>query len=427
MSGSLIPNAKQQYLDANGNPLAGGFVYYYIPGTTTFKNTYQDAGLTILNTNPIILDSAGECITYGDGSYRQIVTDVNGNLIWDQPTVTCATVSYVDSKIAALGTMSVQNASSVAITGGTINGVTGTNSGMTVGNATNANNLLNNNWATSSAQTINTFTGSISTTTLTVSATSVTVRIGSTLSGTGVTANTQITNQLTSTASAVVSPTFSSGGAIGAYAVTLSAGTSIAVGQLVTGTGLASGTLVINVNGAIITLSNAFTVQAAGTYNFYTPGGVGTYTVNTAQTTASTTITQNYAKLNFAYNGNNVAVLDPLGNLVVNSLSQTAMPKLGLGLTGEVWHDVTSSRALSTTYTNSNSYPIQVSLNCAGNGIVTVSALLTVEGVVVAYNSVYVGGGVGEAVFANASAIVPPRGTYSATGSTGLYSWAELY
>jgi len=86
MSGLIIPNAKQQYLDGNGNPLAGGFVYYYIPSTTTFKNTYQNAALTILNTNPIILDSAGECIAYGSGSYRQIVTDVNGNLIWDQPT-----------------------------------------------------------------------------------------------------------------------------------------------------------------------------------------------------------------------------------------------------------------------------------------------------------------------------------------------------
>jgi hypothetical protein len=87
MSGSLIPNAKQQFLDANGNPLAGGKVYYYIPSTTTFKNTYQNAALTILNTNPIVLDSAGECIAYGVGSFRQIVTDVNGNIIWDQPTL----------------------------------------------------------------------------------------------------------------------------------------------------------------------------------------------------------------------------------------------------------------------------------------------------------------------------------------------------
>jgi hypothetical protein len=86
MSGSLIPNGKQQYLDANGNPLAGGKVYYYIPYTTTAKNTWQDINLSILNTNPIILDSAGECIAWGAGAYRQQVYDVNNNLIWDQYT-----------------------------------------------------------------------------------------------------------------------------------------------------------------------------------------------------------------------------------------------------------------------------------------------------------------------------------------------------
>jgi hypothetical protein len=86
MSGSLIPNGKQQYFDANGTPLAGGMVYYYIPYTTTAKNTWQDINLSILNTNPIILDAAGECIAWGAGAYRQQVYDVNNNLIWDQYT-----------------------------------------------------------------------------------------------------------------------------------------------------------------------------------------------------------------------------------------------------------------------------------------------------------------------------------------------------
>jgi len=99
MSGSLLPNAKQQFLDANGASLAGGKVYYYIPSTTTFKNTYQDSALTILNTNPIVLDSAGECIAYGSGAYRQQVFDVNNNLIWDQVTygilpINASTVVY---------------------------------------------------------------------------------------------------------------------------------------------------------------------------------------------------------------------------------------------------------------------------------------------------------------------------------------------
>ena len=84
MSYAILPNGKQQFIDSNGNPLAGGKVYYYIPSTTTFKNTYQDDAGSSLNTNPVVLDASGQCIAYGTGSYRQQVFDVNGNLIWDQ-------------------------------------------------------------------------------------------------------------------------------------------------------------------------------------------------------------------------------------------------------------------------------------------------------------------------------------------------------
>ena len=83
MSYGILPNGKQQFIDSNGNPLAGGKVYYYIPSTTTFKNTYQDDAGVNLNTNPIVLDANGQCIAYGQGSYRQQVKDVNNNLIWD--------------------------------------------------------------------------------------------------------------------------------------------------------------------------------------------------------------------------------------------------------------------------------------------------------------------------------------------------------
>ena len=79
-----IPNAKQQFLDGNGAPLAGASVYMYVPTTTTFKNTWQDSGQVSLNTNPIILDGNGEAIIYGSGNYRQRVVDVNNNLVWDQ-------------------------------------------------------------------------------------------------------------------------------------------------------------------------------------------------------------------------------------------------------------------------------------------------------------------------------------------------------
>lgn len=86
MLGLLLPNAEQQFFDDNGAPLAGGFVYTYVPGTTTPKTTWVDPGLTVANTNPIQLDSGGRAIIWGSGQYRQVVTDLNGNVIWDQPT-----------------------------------------------------------------------------------------------------------------------------------------------------------------------------------------------------------------------------------------------------------------------------------------------------------------------------------------------------
>lgn len=83
---SLLPNGKQTFVDTNGVPLAGGTVDFYIPSTTTRKDTYQDSRLTIANANPVTLDSAGRAVIFGSGAYRQIVKDSLGNTIWDQET-----------------------------------------------------------------------------------------------------------------------------------------------------------------------------------------------------------------------------------------------------------------------------------------------------------------------------------------------------
>lgn len=83
---TLLSEPEQQYIDENGNPYAGGKVYFYIPNTDTAKNTYQDSAGTILNTNPVILDSAGRAIIYGTGQYREVLYDANDNLVYDQLT-----------------------------------------------------------------------------------------------------------------------------------------------------------------------------------------------------------------------------------------------------------------------------------------------------------------------------------------------------
>jgi microcystin-dependent protein len=92
---TLLPNGKQQFFDANGKPLAGGAVTFSIPGTTTAKQTWQDAAQTILNTNPVALDVNGSAVIYGAGCYRQIVKDSGGNTIWDQPTCDTSSTNLI--------------------------------------------------------------------------------------------------------------------------------------------------------------------------------------------------------------------------------------------------------------------------------------------------------------------------------------------
>ena len=81
-TGALLPLGVVQFLDSNGQPLVGGQVAFYIPSTLTLKNTYQDVGETILNTNPVILDGAGRATIFGDGAYDMSVADANGDLQW---------------------------------------------------------------------------------------------------------------------------------------------------------------------------------------------------------------------------------------------------------------------------------------------------------------------------------------------------------
>src|SRR5690349_12216645 len=63
-TGYVIPNPKFYAADNNGLPCAGCFLYTYSAGTTTPATTYSDSGLTVPNSDPITLDSAGRATIY---------------------------------------------------------------------------------------------------------------------------------------------------------------------------------------------------------------------------------------------------------------------------------------------------------------------------------------------------------------------------
>lgn len=78
---TLLPQPRFTAFDANGEPLSGGFVATFVPGGTTPKVTWQDAGETIPNSNPVVLDANGSALIYGSGTYQIMVTDSLGNQV----------------------------------------------------------------------------------------------------------------------------------------------------------------------------------------------------------------------------------------------------------------------------------------------------------------------------------------------------------
>lgn len=65
-------------------PCAGGSLAFYDLGTTTPRNTWSDPGQTILNTNPVLLDSSGRANTniWLDGAYSVRLRDAAGQVVW---------------------------------------------------------------------------------------------------------------------------------------------------------------------------------------------------------------------------------------------------------------------------------------------------------------------------------------------------------
>ena len=101
-----------------------------------------------------------------------------------------------------------------------------------------------------------------------------------------------------------------------------------------------------------------------------------------------------------------------------NSSTQAQSAGLGTSATAQTWQNVTASRALGTTYTNSTGYPIMVFiLSGGGGGTATLSVNINGVNYFQAYASPY--------AVATLTFIVPNGATYVATGGNGGL-WSEL-
>ena len=83
----LTPYPIFRAFDDNGDPLAGGLLYAYESGTTTPQDTYDESG--VANTNPVVLNSAGEADVYlSENTYYTLkLTDSVGNLEYTRDNI----------------------------------------------------------------------------------------------------------------------------------------------------------------------------------------------------------------------------------------------------------------------------------------------------------------------------------------------------
>lgn len=93
---TLLPVPKARFFSASGAPLAGGKVYTYSAGTTTPKNTYTDASGTVANSNPVILDSAGEADIWLLGNYKIILKNSADVQQWSVDNVSGGAAVSID-------------------------------------------------------------------------------------------------------------------------------------------------------------------------------------------------------------------------------------------------------------------------------------------------------------------------------------------
>jgi len=97
----FMPKAFRHQADGTAYP--GAKINFYLTGTTTRTNTYQDSALTTPHTNPVVADSAGIFAPiYLDPAitYRGVVTDSGDNTLDDVDPIAgpvpAASISFTD-------------------------------------------------------------------------------------------------------------------------------------------------------------------------------------------------------------------------------------------------------------------------------------------------------------------------------------------
>lgn len=97
MSSFRILNQAPQYRLADGRVNAGGSLTFYETDLTTLKDTWSDEAMTVLNSNPVVMDASGLTLTdvWGDGEYGVAMADADDVVIWTRNNVKASNAEAV--------------------------------------------------------------------------------------------------------------------------------------------------------------------------------------------------------------------------------------------------------------------------------------------------------------------------------------------
>lgn len=86
---ALMPVCRQQFLDPDGNPYAGGTLTFYEAGTSTPKAVYSTSDGSVSLGTSVTLDAGGYAVAIylAPGGYKVVLSDADDVVIWTQDEV----------------------------------------------------------------------------------------------------------------------------------------------------------------------------------------------------------------------------------------------------------------------------------------------------------------------------------------------------
>lgn len=245
-----------------------------------------------------------------------------------------------------------------------------------------------------------------------------------------ITANTSIT-----AGNVIAVTTLSSIGNVAAlngnFGVNVSAGGNIIGGNITVASAVnAADVAAINITAMANLSADALDVTSINATSIDT----GSLTISTPLDVESGGTGQGSLTANSLVVGNGTSTLNTLapgnsGNILQSSGTNWVSTKPGLGMSGETWYDVTSSRSLGTTYTNNYGYPIMIAVSILGDDALgTGYAQCYVNGILILY--IYTN----SPDYSNSTTFIVPTGqeyrvlaVSTPDGTAQLLNWAELY